>query len=59
VVRMVTRRVGPIGIALTAYDVWRRLPKQYRRRIISEVVTQGPRLAAAAAAYYRARRPRP
>jgi hypothetical protein len=58
VARMVGRRLGPIGIALTAYDVWRRLPKQYRRRIVSEVVKQGPRLAREASRYYRSRRPR-
>jgi hypothetical protein len=55
VARMVTRKLGPIGIALTAYDVWRRIPRQYRRRIISEVVKQGPRLASEASRYYRSR----
>lgn len=54
-VRMVTRRLGPVGIALTAYDVWRRIPKQYRRRIIAEVARQGPRLAKEASRYYRSR----
>jgi hypothetical protein len=52
---MVTRKLGPIGIALTAYDVWRRIPKQYRRRILSEVARQGPRLASEASRYYRSR----
>jgi hypothetical protein len=56
--RIVTRRLGPIGVALTAYDVWRRIPKRYRRRIISEVVTQGPRLAQEASRYYRTKRPK-
>jgi hypothetical protein len=56
--RMVTRRLGPIGVALTAYDVWRRIPKQYRRRIVAEVVKQGPRLAKEASRYYRSRRPK-
>ena len=56
--RIVTRRLGPIGIALTAYDVWRRIPKQYRRRIMSEVVRQGPRLAQEASRYYRNKRPK-
>jgi hypothetical protein len=55
---MVGRRLGPIGIALTAYDVWRRIPKRYRRRIVSEVVKQGPRLAKEASRYYRARWPK-
>jgi hypothetical protein len=58
VARMVGRRLGPIGIALTAYDVWRRIPKQYRRRIVSEVVKQGPRLAKEASRYYRSRWPK-
>jgi hypothetical protein len=52
---MVTKKLGPIGIALTAYDVWRRIPKQYRRRILSEVAKQGPRLASEASRYYRSR----
>jgi hypothetical protein len=55
--RIVTRRLGPIGIALTAYDVWRRIPKRYRRQILSEVAKQGPRLAKEASRYYRGRRP--
>jgi hypothetical protein len=55
--RIVTRRLGPIGVALTAYDVWRRIPKRYRRRILSEVAKQGPRLAKEASRYYRGRRP--
>jgi hypothetical protein len=58
VARMVGRRLGPIGIALTAYDVWRRIPKRYRRRIVSEVVKQGPRLAKEASRYYRGRWPK-
>jgi hypothetical protein len=56
--RPVTRRLGPIGIALAAYDVWRRIPRRYRRRIVSEVVKQGPRLAKEASRYYRRRWPR-
>jgi hypothetical protein len=56
--RLATRRLGPIGIALTAYDVWRRIPKHYRRRIVSEVVKQGPRVAKEASRYYRSRWPR-
>ena len=56
--RFATRRLGPVGLALAAYDVWRRIPKQYRRRIISEVARQGPRLAKEASRYYRNRRPK-
>jgi hypothetical protein len=53
-----TRRMGPVGIALTAFDVWRRIPLQHRRRIIAEARRQGPRIAKAAAASAAARRRR-
>ena len=39
------RRLGPFGIALTAWDVWRRLPPQQRQRIIRAAREHGPRLA--------------
>jgi hypothetical protein len=59
---MFTRRMGPVGIALTAFDVWRRIPPRHRRRIIAEARRHGPRIAkaavAGAAARRRRRRPR-
>lgn len=42
------RRAGPIGVALTAYDLWRRLPEQHRRRILEQGRKHGPRIAAEA-----------
>jgi hypothetical protein len=39
------RRTGTIGLALTAWDIWRRIPKQHRRVIISQARKHGPRLA--------------
>jgi hypothetical protein len=39
------RRAGPIGLALTAWDIWRRIPKQHRRVIISQARKHGPKLA--------------
>lgn len=33
--RSLTRRVGPIGVALTAYDIWRRLPERRRRQLLA------------------------
>ena len=48
-VRFVTRRFGAVGLALTAYDVWRRIPKRHRRQIIAVVRKHGPVVAAAAA----------
>jgi hypothetical protein len=32
--RLVIRRLGVVGLALTAYDVWRILPKRHRRLLI-------------------------
>jgi hypothetical protein len=46
--RLVTRRLGPVGLALTAYDIWRRLPARQRRQLIELARTQGPRVAAQA-----------
>ena len=43
--RLLMRRAGPVGIALTALDVWRRLPPSQRRRIVEATRTHGPRLA--------------
>ena len=54
--RMFTRKMGPIGVVLTAIDIWRRIPPKQRRRIVSEARKHGPRLAKAAAK--RRRRPR-
>jgi hypothetical protein len=39
------RRTGTIGLALTAWDIWRRIPKQHRRVIIRQARKHGPRLA--------------
>ncbi|HET7855215.1 MAG TPA: hypothetical protein VFL41_02045 [Gaiellaceae bacterium] len=59
---LITRRMGAFGIALTAFDVWRRIPPNHRRRILAEARKHGPRLAKAAAARRaaarRRRRPR-
>jgi hypothetical protein len=44
------KKVGPIGVALTAWDLWRRLPPEYRRQVRDATLKHGPRLAAMAAA---------
>jgi len=41
--------MGPVGLALTAYDVWRRIPKRQRRQIVAVARKHGPRAAAALA----------
>jgi hypothetical protein len=53
------RRLGPLGLALTAYDVWRRLPPKQRRAVAQATRKHGPRLAAQAAKAAQARRRTP
>jgi hypothetical protein len=53
------RRAGPLGLALTAYDLWRRLSPGQRRKLMQSARTHGPRIASAAAKRARARRGQP
>ncbi len=53
--RLLGRRTGAVGIALTAYDIWRRLPEKHRRRLLQETRKHGPRVAAAAVSKGRSR----
>jgi hypothetical protein len=48
--------MGPVGVLLTALDIWRRIPPKHRKRIIAEARKHGPRLAKAAADKRRRRR---
>ena len=56
--RLLTRRMGPVGLVLTAYDIWRRIPKRQRRQIIDVARKHGPRAAAAVAKRTSRARPR-
>ena len=56
--RLLTRRMGPVGLALTAYDIWRRIPKRQRRQIVDVARKHGPRAAAALARRSKAARRR-
>jgi hypothetical protein len=40
------RRFGAIGIALTAWDIWRRIPPRHRKLIIKQARKHGPTIAA-------------
>jgi len=40
-----TRRVGPLSVALTAWDIYRRLPPSQRRWLLAQARTHGPALA--------------
>lgn len=46
---LLTRRLGPVGVVLTAWDIWRRIPKQHRRRITREARKHAPAVARAVA----------
>ena len=43
--RFLTRRAGPVGAALTAYDLWKRIPQKQRRQIAEQVRKHGPTVA--------------
>jgi hypothetical protein len=49
-----TRRAGPLGLALTAYDVWKKLPPERRKKITAEVRKHGPKVLKEAAGVARA-----
>jgi hypothetical protein len=38
------RRAGPLGLALTAWDLWRRLPPKQRKQLMKVARKHGPRL---------------
>ena len=42
---LVTRRMGTFGLVLTAWDIWRRIPKRHRKRIYGEVRKHAPGVA--------------
>ena len=44
--RLFTRRVGPLGLALTAWDIWRRLPPKQRKQVLNIARKHGPKVAA-------------
>jgi hypothetical protein len=43
--RLLLRRLGPLGVALTVYDVWRHVPEKRREQLIELARTQGTRAA--------------
>jgi hypothetical protein len=45
VTRLFTRRLGPLGLALTAWDIYRRLPPAQRRWVAQQARHHGPALA--------------
>jgi hypothetical protein len=55
VTRLFPGRFGPVGLALTVFDVYRRLPPKQRRQILDLTRKHGTKVALAAYARGRAR----
>ncbi len=43
--RLKMKRAGAVGMALTAWDLWRRLPPRQRRWVFKQARKHGPRIA--------------
>ena len=41
--KLVSRRLGPVGVALIAYDVWKHLPAKHRQLVVEQSVKHGSR----------------
>jgi len=39
------RRLGPVGLALTAWDIWLRLPPRQRKQVLNVARVYGPMVA--------------
>jgi hypothetical protein len=55
--RLFPGKMGPIGMALAAYDIWRRIPPRHRRMLVAEARRHGTRVAKAAVERRRRKRP--
>jgi hypothetical protein len=51
-------RPGPIGVAITMFDLWRRLPPKQRKLALKLARKHGPKAAAKLMQFQRARRGR-
>jgi hypothetical protein len=56
VARLGKLRPGPIGVALTLFDVWRRLPPKQRKQVLELARKHGPKAASKLLELQRARR---
>ena len=55
----VTGRAAPLGLALTVYDLWRRLPPKQRQQVLKAMRKHGPKVVTALIARGRAARTKP
>ena len=56
--RLSKLRPGPVGIAITLYDVWRRLPPKQRQQVLMLARRYGPTAAMKVLALRRSMRSR-
>jgi hypothetical protein len=42
VLRTLIRRYGAVGVAITAYDAWRRIPPRYRAELLAQTRKHAP-----------------
>jgi hypothetical protein len=54
--RLLRLRPGPIGVAMTLFDLYRRLPPKQRKQLLELARRHGPKAAAKVMQYQRARR---
>jgi hypothetical protein len=50
--KVLTRRAGPLGLALTAFDLYRRLPPRQRKLVLDLARKHGPTVASNALKAY-------
>ncbi len=55
--KLVGRRAGAVGVALTAVDLWRRLTPKQREWVAAQAKEHGPRVAREVWAAQKKRRP--
>jgi hypothetical protein len=53
------RAPGAFGLALAAWDVWRRIPPHHRKLIVGQARKHGPRIASSLLEAQQRRRRRP
>jgi uncharacterized membrane protein len=56
--RLSKLRPGPIGVAITLFNVWRRLSPKQRKLVVQLARKHGPKAAKKVMQYQRARRAR-
>ena len=56
---MLTKKAGVVGLAMTAWDIWRRIPPRHRKTIVKHARKHGPRIAARVIQAQQQRRRRP